>query len=190
MFKPISALDGQVFDGAVTVTEQGLRGMIMLRGDLGNRALRKACTGLTGVAFPEKGQAASHGAMGLAWMSPDEVLVMVDYADVGDSLKTLAKALKGHHHLMVDVSDARAFFALEGPFLREVLAKLAPVDLHPDAFGPGDFRRTRLGQIAAAFWMRTDGAVEVICFRSVAGYAMGLLSASVEGGPVKHFPKT
>ena len=188
MSDAVSALNGREVKGPVTVREMGLRGMISLRGDLSNAKLRKVCTALTGVEFPAQRQARSDGQKGLAWMSPDEVLVMVPYGEVGEALDQIGKALTGQHHLALNVSDARAVISVEGPFAREVIAKLAPVDLHPASFQPGDFRRTRLGQVAAAFWMRDAVAFEVICFRSVAQYAFDLLVASVEGGPVGHFP--
>jgi len=54
--------------------------------------------------------------------------------------------------------------------VREVVAKLAPVDMAPGHFGTGEMRRTRFGQIAAAFWMTADDEVKIICFRSVAQY--------------------
>ncbi len=190
MSNAVSALDGKTSAGDVTIREDGLRGMISLRGDLGLAKLRSVCTGLTGVDFPKQGQAASTGHQGLAWMSPDEVLVMVPHDAVPDALTKIAKALQGQHHLAVDVSDARAVLIMEGAFCREVIAKLAPVDLHPDAFGPGDFRRSRLGQIAAAFWMRDAACIEVVCFRSVADYAFDLLAAAANGGPVGHFPNS
>jgi sarcosine oxidase subunit gamma len=189
MSNAISALQDKVAEGPVTVRSLGLRGMITLRGDLANSKLKAVCTGLTGVEYPATGRATCVGQKGLCWMSPDELLVLVPYEDVSDALEKIHKAMNGQHYLAADVSDARAMLAVEGPFAREVVAKLAPVDLHPDTFKPGHFRRTRLGQIAAAFWMRDARTFEVICFRSVADYAFGLLEASAKGGPVGHFPK-
>ncbi len=94
----------------------------------------------------------------------------------------LQAALSGTHHLAENVSDARALIALSGPDarVREVLAKLAPVDLHPAHFKPGDIRRTRLAQVAGAFWMAEAGQANVICFRSVAQYVFDLLSAAAD----------
>jgi len=54
MSNPVSALQGEVAVGEVTVSEAGLRGMITLRGDLSNSKLKSVCTGLTGVDFPEQ----------------------------------------------------------------------------------------------------------------------------------------
>mgnify|MGYP001042425399 FL=1 len=120
-------------------------------------------------------------------MSPDELLVMVPYAQAAEVVDQIDKALSGTHYLAENVSDARALIFVEGPYAREVIAKLAPADLHPDSFKPGDFRRTRLGQVAAAFWMRDEDTFEVICFRSVAGYTFDLLAASAQAGEVGHF---
>ena len=187
MSNPISALNGRVEAGEVTIREAGLRGMITLRGDLAARKLRNLCTGLTGVDFPTQGQAHSDGDKGLCWMSPDELLILVPYDEVATTLAKIAKTLEGQHHLAANVSDARALIFVEGTFSREVIAKLAPADLHPDTFKPGDFRRTRLGQVAAAFWMRDEDTFEVICFRSVADYTFRLLAASAKAGPASHF---
>ncbi len=188
MSEAVSALQGKVAPGEVTIREAGLRGMITLRGDLTDTKLKAACTGLSGVDMPGPGQANCVGEKGLCWMSPDEMLVLVPYAEVTAALEVLAKALKGKHYLAEPVSDARAMFFVEGEFAREVISKLAPVDLHPDTFKPGDFRRTRLGQVAAAFWMRDEDTFEVICFRSVADYAFDLLAASAKAGRVGLFP--
>ena len=187
MSNAISALNGRMAPGEVTIREAGLRGMIILRGDLSNKKLRSVCKKLSGVAFPEKGQAFCDGEQGLCWMSPDELLVMVPYAQAAEAVDQIDKALSGTHYLAENVSDARALIFVEGPYAREVIAKLAPADLHPNSFKPGDFRRTRLGQVAAAFWMRDEDTFEVICFRSVAGYTFDLLAASAQAGEVGHF---
>ena len=81
----------------------------------------------------------------------------------------------------MEVSDARAVFRLTGDLdaAREVLAKLTPADLSPTAFGEGEVRRTKLGQVAAAFWIE-DGGITLVSFRSVAAYVFDLLSNAAE----------
>lgn len=171
-----SALPGAVHEGPVSVHEAGLRGMITLRGDLSSRRLRKVCTEITGAAMPDVGAANCDGDRGLCWMSPDELLILVERDKVAEALGKIVDAMKDRHHLAVDVSDARAVFTVAGQGMREVLAKLTPADMHPDALSPGVMRRTRLGQVAAAFWLRDEETAEVICFRSVARYVFDLLS--------------
>jgi sarcosine oxidase subunit gamma len=91
----------------------------------------------------------------------------------------IAAALKGQHHLAVNVSDARAVFRIEGAKADQVLRKLCPVDM--DRLEAGELRRTRAAQVAAAFW-QDEAGFTLVCFRSVAGYVMGLLSASAMPG--------
>jgi sarcosine oxidase subunit gamma len=52
----------------------------------------------------------------------------------------------------------------------------------PGAFEPGMIRRTRMAQIAAAFWMVDAETIRVVCFRSVAEYAFNLLKDAAEPG--------
>jgi sarcosine oxidase subunit gamma len=155
--------------------------MITLRGDLGGAKMKKAVKAVTGQAVPTSGQFLGNGDKGVAWMSPDELLVIVPYADVAGAIEALNKALAKTHFLTVDVSDARAVFTVSGNGARDVLARLCPVDLHPGSFGMGQARRTRLAQIAAAFWMH-DVGFDVVCFRSVGDYAEGVLTRAATTG--------
>ncbi len=180
MSKAVSALNGASYDGFVRVSETGLRGMITLRGDLGSKKLAAAVKAATGAAMPKQ-RKITKGAKGLvAWMSPDELLLVVAYADAGEVVAALDAALSGEHALAVNVSDARAVFRLEGAGVRDVLAKTCPVDLAKDAFGAGDLRRTRLAQVPAAFWANEDDSFELVCFRSVAQYAFDVLKVSAQ----------
>ena len=180
----VSALQGASFKGQVSVRENGLRGMITLRGDLAATPLRNAATGVTGLDFPDQRGANCVGEKGLCWMSPDELLILLPYGEVGKALSAIGTTLKGSHHLAVDVSDARASFTLEGESaaIRNVLAKLTPADLRPASLPTGEMRRTRLAQVAAAVWFHEENRAEVICFRSVAEYVWGLLVNAAEPG--------
>jgi len=187
MSEPVSFYLGRVAKGAVTVSDAGLQGMITLRGDLGNAKLKAAVKKVSGVAVPAVRKAVVTDGRGAAWMSPDELLVFVPYAEADAAAAALSTALKGLHHMAVNVSDARAYIRVEGAGAAEVMAKNAPADLSPAAFAAGDFRRTRLGQTAAAFWRDAAGAFHVICFRSVGDYAFDLLAQSAADGAVGVF---
>lgn len=188
MFEAVSALGGIAWaDGIAEIEEIGPLGMITLRGDLSATALRKAATGVAGVDMPVQGEARFKKDAGLCWMSPDELMVVCPYDKAAANLNKLRKALGDAHALAVDVSDARAVFRLSGPHAREVLAKLAPVDLSPGSFDPGMFRRTRLAQVPAALRMVDDETFEVICFRSVAQYVFDVLKVAGQPGSAVGF---
>jgi len=74
---------------------------------------------------------------------------------------------------------ARAVFRIEGARAGDVLMKLSPVD--QARLEPGELRRTRAAQVACALWREGDGYT-LVCFRSVAGYVMGLLTHSAQPG--------
>ncbi|MEM6742291.1 MAG: sarcosine oxidase subunit gamma family protein [Pseudomonadota bacterium] len=161
-------------DLAPTPSPQVLR--IEGRGMLSLRAAAEAGADLAsalGTPAPAPRRLERAGARSLAWMSPDEWLLQAPRDDLPALAEAARAALGDRPHLIVDVSDARALFRIEGPGARDVLAKGAPVDLSRAAFGPGDFRRTRLGQVACAFWLAGPGdaeAFELVCVRSVADH--------------------
>lgn len=171
MSDPVSALNGASFQGFAAIHEIGPLGMITLRAK-GVKALDKAIKAVTGTKVPAQRRIEVNGDRACGWMSPDEYLLIVPYGEVRDALASLAKSLAEEHHLAVDVSDARAVFRVEGERAAEVLAKLAPVDF--DKLEPGELRRSRTAQVAAAMWEQ-DGGFTLVCFRSVARYVFDLL---------------
>ncbi|MBP0481658.1 sarcosine oxidase subunit gamma [Sagittula salina] len=168
------------FEGLVAIREVENQGMLTVRGDFGSEVLRAAVTGLTGVDFPGRRVAHVQGARGLLWMSPDELAVLLPRGEAAQAATRLAGQLAGVHALVVDVSDARVHFEIEGRVVRETIAKLAPVDMHPDSFTPGELRRTRFGQVAAGFWMADERTARIFCFRSVRDYMAGLLTVAAD----------
>ncbi len=170
------------FDGLVSVRQVQDQGMITVRGDLKGKKIATELKAATGVDMPAQMGASVKGASGILWMSPDEAMVLAPLGDAPALAGELQKKLSKTHALVVDVSDARAVFELTGPNVRDVLAKLAPVDTHPDVLALGALRRTRMGQVACAFWLMSDTSARVICFRSVGDYMFGILSSAAAPG--------
>jgi len=191
MSDPVSPLGGASFEGIVRITENGPRGMITVRGDLASAKLEKAVVTTAGLSMPAKTGAVIDGAGGICWMSPDEVLVLLPHADAAGAVAAMSAALQGEHALVVDVSDARASFTLEGEgrLIRETLAKLSPADMRAKALPVGTMRRTRLAQVPAALYFAEETRAELICFRSVAAYVFGILKhAATPGSEVGYLP--
>ncbi|MBL9074022.1 sarcosine oxidase subunit gamma family protein [Tabrizicola sp.] len=172
MSDPVSALNGASAQGFAAIREVGPLGMITLRAK-GLKSLDKAIKAVTGTKLPAQRRIEVNGDRACGWMSPDEYLLILPYADVSAALASLAKSLAGEHYLAVDVSDARAVFRVEGDRAAEVLAKLVPVDF--DRLEPGELRRSRTAQVAAAMWKQDQGFT-LVCFRSVARYVFDLLA--------------
>ena len=179
MSEPVSALNGAVAEGFATIREIGPLGMITLRCKADVKALPKAIKAAVGTGVPAQRRVVVEGDRACGWMSPDEYLLVMPYAGVAEALEAIAKAMGKEHHLAVDVSDARAVFRIEGAKAEQVLAKLSPVDFA--ALEPGELRRTRAAQVAAAFWKEGEGYT-LVCFRSVARYVFDLLATSAKPG--------
>lgn len=185
-----SALPGAGFTGVVRIEDAGLRGMVTIRCDLADTAVTEVIGEAAGMPVPGKRRIESGEGGALIWMSPDELLMLCPHDEAEARTTALAAALAGRHHLVVNVSDARAVFRIAGEDrpVREVLAKLAPADLRPSALPHGEVRRTRLAQVPAAFWLDGEDGATVICFRSVARYVFDLLChAAAPGSEVGHF---
>jgi sarcosine oxidase subunit gamma len=180
MSNAVSALDGVSYSGFATISEAGLQGMITLRGDLSSPSVAKAVKAAVGTAMPARRRIVMSGMKGAAWMSPDELLLLVPYADAAGTVAALEKALGRAHHLVADVSDARALFRIAGKAADQVLMKLCPVDFA--TLGDGEIRRTRAAQVAAALWKSGPDEFTLVSFRSVAGYVMGILRTSAQPG--------
>ena len=172
------------FAGYVSVEEVAPQGMITLRGDLTGAVLTGALQAV-GLNLPGVRRIVQTGAGSVAWMSPDEVLLLVPLGEVQAVMSHLEQALAGTHFLAVDVSDARATFRVQGQGAREVIAKLCPVDLDPAAFQAGDMRRTRAAQVAVAIWVSGPQEVSLMSFRSVGAHVFDLLrNAALPGSQI------
>ena len=168
------------YDGYVTIREDTPRDMIQLKCDLDDPALADALVRVTGAGLPARLGLSMSDTGSAAWMAPDELLLSVPRGHGAATLAALADALQGRHHLALDVSDMRAAIRLDGAAVREVLAKVTPVDMA--TLPVGTVRRTRVGQVAAALWLSGPDTGHVICFRSVGRYVFDLLSASARRG--------
>jgi len=169
-------MSDKFFEGAIRVERLDAIGMITLRGDFRSSVFASALKDAAGSAVPDVREVLSADETTCAWMSPDELLLVIPSVKVESALNSLSTALDGEHHLAENVSDARAVFRLTGQGAREVLAKGAPVDLSKEAFGRGAIRRTRLGQVAVAFWMSGEDQFDLVCFRSVGDFVFDWLS--------------
>lgn len=188
MSNAVSALPGAIADGDVRVAEMGLVGMVTLKADLSAAATKKAVKSATGLDLPDaRKMSGGDLSKSVAWMAPDELLILCPHGEADALVATLTKQMGKAHHLAVNVSDARAAFALSGTSgaVRDTLAKLTPADMA--ALATGEMRRTRLAQVAGAIWLPEEGRAHVICFRSVAGYMFDLLSTAAHPGAAVNF---
>ncbi|MEL6235606.1 MAG: sarcosine oxidase subunit gamma family protein [Pseudomonadota bacterium] len=155
-------------------------GLVSLRADLTDPAVEAALVATTGLSVPGVRRATTAGDAAALWFSPDEFLLLLP--DAARSVVGLGEALHAVHHLVADTTDARCRVRIAGPSARDLLARGIPVDLAPEAFGPGDLRRTRLGQLAAAVWCEEAERFSLFCHRSVAEHVAVWLATAASSG--------
>ena len=120
----------------------------------------------------------AEGGIAFVWSGADQWLAIAapDEADLEAALHAAAPsiaAINAH-------GDGRVVLRLSGPAVRDVLAGVLPIDLHPRAFRPGDTAITLAGQIGVQIRQIDDApSYEVMAFRS---YAASLFHAVLEAG--------
>jgi sarcosine oxidase subunit gamma len=55
-----------------------------------------------------------------------------------------------------DITDSRVVLEIGGPRIRETLAKMLPIDLHPSAFKTGDVAVTGASHLSVTLWQADD----------------------------------
>ncbi|ERL97227.1 sarcosine oxidase gamma subunit [Rhodobacteraceae bacterium HIMB11] len=175
-----TAMNGARATGYVDVSEAPVTGMITLRGDLADAGVQKAVKSVMGAGVPATLTVTDADAGQILWMSPDELMIVCAYDQADQMVSDLIAALGDTHSMVMNVSDARAVFDLNGSATSEIIAKLAPIDMK--SMPAGTVRRTRFAQIPAAFWMTSNDSARIICFRSVGEYMFNQLRNSAQAG--------
>ena len=175
-----TAMNGARATGYVDVSEAPATGMITLRGDLADVGVQKAVKSVIGAGVPATLAVTDADEGQILWMSPDELMIVCAYDQADRIVADLIAALGGTHSMVVNVSDARAVFDLQGAATSEIIAKLAPIDMK--SMQAGTVRRTRFAQIPAAFWITSNDSARIICFRSVGEYMFNQLRNSAQAG--------
>lgn len=164
---------------ALRIWEMPARGMIDLRGDVGNEAFRAGVKQVTGVDLPLTPRtSAAWGEVKILWLSIDQWLIICPRGRLGELTSGLEDALKGQHVAITDVSDMRAVIRLEGEGVREVLLKGCSLDLLGQGYAPGTVRRVRFAEIAALIQIIDAQTIELYVFRSYAHYAWDFLTVT------------
>lgn len=76
----------------------------------------------------------------------------VSSARSADDLQTMFEGVAS----VFDLTDSRVVFELGGPRIRDALAKMLPIDLHPSVFSPGDVAVTIASHIGVTLWRTSD----------------------------------
>ncbi|RBI82795.1 sarcosine oxidase subunit gamma [Rhodosalinus halophilus] len=133
-------------------------------------ALDRALSETHGLGWPAPGQAILSQRGGVVWTGLDQAMLMGPAPD-----PALAR-----HAALTDQSDAWAVADLSGGDGPEVLARLVPVDLRPQAFAEGATARTLLGHMTASITRTGPETLRIMVFRSMARTLVHDLHAAMD----------
>lgn len=170
-------------EGAAAVREKPFEGKLIVRGQrelIGGGASR-----VIGAPLPAGVMETSRGERAAAqWLGPDEWL-LISPPGTETALKAdLESALAGIHCQVADVTDYYTTIELAGTRVREMLMKIATIDLHARSFKNGMGVTSNFGR--AVPWLRQvrdDGepggpAFDLVIRISMADYLWCLLAES------------
>lgn len=186
-----AAFTGLTFPAAgqrgVLVAERdglGLATVLVRKGQMSALAQRvRACFG---IELPHGPQRIASGGIAFAGIGVGVWLACSEAGSPALAL-TLQEALADSASV-ADQSSGYAILRVTGPKVRDTLAKILPLDLHPRAFKAGDVASTLAAHVGATLWRLADAAdgspvFEIAVFRSLAGsFWHSLASSAAEFG--------
>jgi methylglutamate dehydrogenase subunit D len=161
----LSALAGAVVAGGrygrhsaspgVVVSEIREAGLAVVAARKGRRGdLIAAVRSGFGVDLPATPRRVAGEQLAFVWVGPDQWLA-TQHPAPKDGMEARLAPLVGLASL-VDQSHGRTLLALTGPRVRDALAKGVPIDLHPQAFRPGNAASTLIAHIPVHLWQVDD----------------------------------
>ena len=156
----------------VEMEERAFWGHVNLRGDGTDEAFQAGVERVVGARAPIEPNTVSRvGEAAIAWLGPDEWLV-VSPPDIKDGLSAkLEEALAGLHASINDISGGQTIIRLRGARARDLLNKGCPLDLHPRVFGVGQCAQSHIAKSNALIIQIDDRPTyDVIVRRSFADY--------------------
>ena len=174
-----SALQGRYNEGLLNCPDADAAGIrlferrglsiIQFDGRRDDAKFLKAAGKAVGFDLPEgTGASSESGGRTVLWTGPNRYLLVAGDALRSELIQDLAKGLKGRHHSILDLGQARAVFRLSGSALRALMSKGTTIDLHPRAFPVGSVAVTQLAHVGAVIHHESEDSFDVYVFRSFA----------------------
>jgi len=120
-----------------------------------------------GLDLPEPGRSAQGERLLLLWAGLDRWYAVQEGA-FGHALQQRLRAAAGDAAALADQSHGQTVLRLEGPRVRDLLAKGAPVDLDPKVFAVGDVAATTINHTAVQLWRTGLDEYHLIVMRGFA----------------------
>jgi sarcosine oxidase subunit gamma len=147
-------------------------------------ALAAAVRAAFGLALPKTPTLVREGGVAFVGMGPGQWLTFRDGSDDGAAFESDLRAALADTASVSDQTDARVGVRAGGPRVREMLAKLLPIDLHPLVFPQGSAASSVMGHISVTVVLADSvPTFEILVSRSYAdSLKRGIVAAGAEFG--------
>lgn len=161
----------------VNITQQLPYGLLNLRGD---EQVCNTFNDALGFELPRTPNTTTgKGDVSALWLGPDEWLIKTNDGDEVALAGSLQQAVAGQHAAITQLSDNYIIFRVCGAESRAVLSQGAGIDLHPQAFKPGQCARTSMGKMGVILHqLDNEASYDVYALRSYADYLNDWLAAA------------
>lgn len=142
----------------------------------GNAAAQMAAGAAFGVSLPQDAcRARVEGGRAALWLGPDEFLLLAPVDALDSVAVTIAAALSGQPHSLVDVSHRQVGLVVQGPRAEWLLESQCPLPLNPRDFPVGMCTRTIFGKAEIVLWRTAGTSFHIEVWRSFSRYVGELL---------------
>lgn len=141
--------------GTVQVVELPFQGVLRVQCRDANPAFQAVARDVLGVKLPLSANTRRRGAVDCLWIGPNDWLLVTRPVEDNRLLQQLQTRLAKLQELTTAVTlltDARTVLQVSGAAARDLLNKGCALDLHPDAFAPGQCAMTLLEQVPVALY--------------------------------------
>jgi heterotetrameric sarcosine oxidase gamma subunit len=154
---------GLAAESGVVITEQTGLEMASIVARRSQRAMLEGCMRRAfGVEMPCGPQRVTTEGIAFIGTGMDSWL-MTSSQGTNRSISLLRQMIGGYAAI-ADQSSAYIVITLTGNLIRQSLAKLLPIDLHPRTFGVGQAASTAIGHAPSRIWRVEDSALGVPAF--------------------------
>ncbi|MFL9950027.1 sarcosine oxidase subunit gamma family protein [Paraburkholderia agricolaris] len=165
---------------SLRVSEIPLHGIIRIQGGSESAQTRAIIESVLALNLPLPERSTQDKSKRLAWVGPNEWLVLCAVEEELGILNELTKALADQFSTVTLVSDSRVSFLVAGDVAADFVAKGCAIDLHATAFPVGATVTTRFAGLPAMLLHR-DTCEYVLYFDvSMAGFLIDWLSDASE----------
>ena len=144
---------------------------VNLCGSPENLELVRIATNVLGQELPVIANTMSLGKLRIYWLGPNEWLILTSVDGTPKLVTLLREALQGQHAAVTELSGGQLTMRIDGPRVRDVLAKGCTLDFHPAEFEVGACAQSGLAKANILIGLIDEKPVfEIVVRRSFAEY--------------------